>query len=149
MKRKRNHLTEYWVCDVSALRTALVYADGRPIILKDRKTAERFVAEMGMEGTWKAERAIVSVPETRGRRIDYDSQEFKSLRRAHLDWVMMEPAKRPKGYEQQRAFVEKHFGKLKGNPSQIRFTLRARIKAIRRFHANASSNGDLNTLLSA
>jgi len=107
------------------------------------------VTEMGMGGTWKVERAILSAPETRGRKIDYDSQERKSLRRAHLDWVMMEPAKRPKGYEQQRAFVEKHFGKLKGNPTQIRSTMRAYIKAIQRFHANASRKGDLNTLLSA
>ena len=92
-------------------RGVLFCADGRPIILKNRKTAERFIAEMGMGEDWKIKEGIVSVRETRGRKPKSDPGVSSAL----LAWAMMKPKERPTSYDDQRAFMERFHGLILGN----------------------------------
>jgi hypothetical protein len=138
--RKRRACTEYWIFD----RGVLLCADGRPIILKHRKTAERFIAEMGMGKDWKVEEGAASVRETRGKKAQTDP----AMTAAHLAWAMMKPKKRPTYYDHQRAFMERFRGPLTGDPKQKRKAVRAFIKQIRRLHERARSNPSIDQLLS-
>lgn len=130
--------TEYWVFESGAL----VRADGRPVILKNRKTAESFIEEMGMSKNWEIEERVAPARQTRGRKAK-DSSE---LRRAAWTWAMMKPEKRPAHYGDQRAFMEKYCGPLSGNPKQKQRAVRAFIKQIQRLHQKAQENLPLITI---
>ena len=135
MKKKRKHPTEFWIFDTAAERRALVNADGRPVILKNRKTAVRFIAEMGMDANWSVEERPAMAVETRGRK----PKDNPGLKRALWEWALMRPKMRPKRYEDQRAFTEKHCGTLTGNTVQKRKAVRAFIKMVRRLHEAAQT----------
>jgi hypothetical protein len=140
-QKARKDKTEYWIFESGVL----VRADGRPIILKSRNTAERFIAEMGMDCAWEIKEAVAPVRETRGRKAKKD----KGWSRALLSWAMMKPGKRPTRFDDQRAFVEKFSRPLAGNPMQKRKAVRAFIKQVRRLHRSAQASASIDKLLSA
>jgi len=138
--RKRRACAEYWIVD----RGVRLCADGRPIILKNRKTAERFIAEMGMGEDWKIKEGIVSVRETRGRKPKSDPGVSGAL----LAWAMMKPKERPTSYDDQRVFIERFHGLILGNAIEKRKVVRAFIKKIQRLHSKAQADSSIDQLLS-
>jgi hypothetical protein len=146
---KRRPRTEYRILDGSGEKFSLVYAGGRPVILKTQKTAEKFIAEMGMEHTWRVRQDDAFFPDTRGRKPDYNSEEWQTLRKAHVAWEMTKPEKRPMGYTEQRAFMERFRGPLTGDPKQKQKAVRAFFKAIRRFNQAAQPIRSLDSLLTS
>jgi hypothetical protein len=139
--RKYRAPVEYWIFD----RGVLLHANGRPLILKGQKTAERFISEMGMDGDWKIEERPAIVRETRGRKSKVDDGTSRAL----LAWAMMEVQKRPERYEDQRAFMKRFHGAPTGNPKEKRKAVRAFIKKIRRLHRMAQINPSIDKLLSS
>ncbi len=140
-KKARKEKTEYWIFEGGVL----VRVDARPIILKSRKTADLFVSEMGMEAVWTVEECVAPVREARGRKAN----KRPSLSRALLAWAMMRPEKRPRRFDDQRAFLERFSGPLTGNPIQKRRAVRAFLKQIQRMHRSAQASHSINKLLSA
>ena len=137
--RNRKMRSEFWIFD----RIAILCVDGRPVILKERKTAEQFISEMGMGEDWKIEERPALVRETRGRKSKDDDGTSGAL----LAWAMMEAGKRPTRYEDQRAFMERFHGRVTGNPKEKRKKVRAFIKKIQRLHRKAQFNPSINKLL--
>ena len=138
--RKRSGRTEYWILD----RGILLSAGGRPIILKDRKTAERFIVEMGMGEDWKIEACLAPVRETRGRKSKSDPTVIRGL----LAWAMTKPKERPTHFDCQRKFMERFRGPLPGSPIEKRKAVQTYFKQIRRLHERAEANLSIDHPLS-
>lgn len=137
--RKRRGCTEYWIFD----RGVLLQANGRPVILKNRKTAERFIEEMGIQD-WQVQEGLAQIRETRGRK----AHDRPGVNSALLAWAMIKPKNRPTRFEDQRKFVERFTNPVTGNPKQKRMAVRAFIKAIQRLHSKAQVSHSIDSLLS-